>query len=417
MVYGEGFMSSLFAQGDQMPSPSLCIYCASAGPFSDEHVVCAGLGGDDNRFLLKDVVCAHCNTNVFAPLEREVLRSSPLAIARSFMQPTSRKRGKRTKAPKLHAQMRVMIDEDGYPAEVEFGQHGQPITSPQLIMISLTELKSKAVCEEDLATLADDLARLMEQPELVCVRKTNSATRRFEISTYRRDGQHFVESAPPQQLDKPPKGALWLTDNPLGWDQPCPLANLHRANENLVLKLGDIELASALTFFYLVNQQIELKGNESKVVRNPLVSVRMSVRIGVTERVIAKIGLNILAYHLGADFVGQAGLSETKRAILTGTPALRMHPVETPEHKQLLAFAPPDHHCFLLTCVPLHDSRLHVVLTCLLYGAYSMMDLGTVETRPQERFPFAVTVDYLAHRVELLDLGKLFAPERWGQPA
>ncbi len=59
--------------------------------------------------------------------------------------------------------MKVMIDEDGYPAEVELGQHGHPITSPQLIMISLTELESKAVCEEDLATLADDLARMMEQ--------------------------------------------------------------------------------------------------------------------------------------------------------------------------------------------------------------------------------------------------------------
>lgn len=410
-------MTSLSARGAQMSSPFLCIYCASVGPFSDEHVVCAGLGGDDNRFLLKGVVCAHCNTNVFAPLEREVLRSSPLAIARSFMQPTSRKRGKRTSTPKLDAQMKVMIDEDGYPAEVELGQHGQPITSPQLIMISLTELKSKAVCEEDLATLADDLARMMEQPELICVRKTNSATRRFEISTYRRDCQHFAESAPSQHLDKPPKGALWLTDNPLGRDQPCPLANLHRANENLVLKLGNIELASALTFFYLVSQQIELNGNESKVVRNPLVSVRMSVRIGATERVIAKIGLNILAFHLGADFVGQAGFNETKRAILTGTPALRMHSVEAPEHKQLLAFAPPDHHGFLLTCVPLYDGRLHVVLTCLLYGTYSMMDLGTVEARPQERFPFAVTVDYLTHRVELLDLGKLFAPERWGQPA
>lgn len=60
---------------------SICIYCDGAGPFSDEHVVCAGLGGDDKRFLLVNVVCARCNTDVFSPLELEALRSSPLAIA------------------------------------------------------------------------------------------------------------------------------------------------------------------------------------------------------------------------------------------------------------------------------------------------------------------------------------------------
>src|SRR4051794_23745756 len=42
-----------------------CIYCDSKGPFSEEHVVPAGLGGDDRDWLLKDCVCAKCNTTVF----------------------------------------------------------------------------------------------------------------------------------------------------------------------------------------------------------------------------------------------------------------------------------------------------------------------------------------------------------------
>jgi hypothetical protein len=34
-----------------------------SGPFSDEHVFPAGLGGDDHRFLLKNLVCANRNTD------------------------------------------------------------------------------------------------------------------------------------------------------------------------------------------------------------------------------------------------------------------------------------------------------------------------------------------------------------------
>ncbi len=45
-----------------------CIYCPSTGPFTDEHVVPAGLGGDDKDWLLKDAVCGVCNTTIFSPL-------------------------------------------------------------------------------------------------------------------------------------------------------------------------------------------------------------------------------------------------------------------------------------------------------------------------------------------------------------
>lgn len=78
-----------------------CIYCSSLGPFTDEHVVPAGLGGDDRDWLLKGVVCAVCNTKVFSPLETKVMRSSPLAMARLFLQSRSRDRGAKTAAPSI----------------------------------------------------------------------------------------------------------------------------------------------------------------------------------------------------------------------------------------------------------------------------------------------------------------------------
>jgi hypothetical protein len=52
-----------------------CIYCGIGGPFSDEHVVSAGLGGDDDEWLLKGCVCRACNTDVFSKLEMKAQRT------------------------------------------------------------------------------------------------------------------------------------------------------------------------------------------------------------------------------------------------------------------------------------------------------------------------------------------------------
>src|SRR6202521_6455070 len=46
-----------------------CIYCGSPGPFSDEHVVSAGLGGDNSGWLLANCVCRVCNPPIFLKLD------------------------------------------------------------------------------------------------------------------------------------------------------------------------------------------------------------------------------------------------------------------------------------------------------------------------------------------------------------
>jgi hypothetical protein len=78
-----------------------CIYCGSPGPFSDEHVISAGLGGDDNRWLLKDCICCICNTDIFSKLETKFLRESPVGIARLFLQDRTRDQGNRTAPPSI----------------------------------------------------------------------------------------------------------------------------------------------------------------------------------------------------------------------------------------------------------------------------------------------------------------------------
>jgi hypothetical protein len=67
-----------------------CIYYNEQKPFTSEHVVSVGIGGDDPNWLLTDCVCGDCNTKVFAPLEQKVFRTSPIGVARIFMQTATR---------------------------------------------------------------------------------------------------------------------------------------------------------------------------------------------------------------------------------------------------------------------------------------------------------------------------------------
>lgn len=114
---------------------STCIYCSSNGPFSAEHMIPAGLGADDKRFLLRDMVCKTCNTTVFSPLELEWLRSSPTTIGRIFMQAEGRKRGSKKNPPKLGARTKVVVTPEGYTAEAEIGYRGKATILPQLILV------------------------------------------------------------------------------------------------------------------------------------------------------------------------------------------------------------------------------------------------------------------------------------------
>ncbi|QUP54739.1 hypothetical protein GO998_13865 [Ralstonia syzygii] len=76
-------LRKLDALGSAEPEPltkRTCLYCNVASPFTDEHVFPAGLGGDDRRYLLKNLVCEHCNTGIFSKLEGRFMRSSTVAI-------------------------------------------------------------------------------------------------------------------------------------------------------------------------------------------------------------------------------------------------------------------------------------------------------------------------------------------------
>src|SRR4051812_38773253 len=143
-----------------------CIYCLSEGPYTDEHVVPAGLGGDDSGWLLKDCVCAVCNTKVFSPLETKVLRSSPLAWARLFLQPHTRNRGSSTNTPSVQPGLSYYYEPGSrLLLEQELTAGGHPVVLPQIIPqnpnilgVFARDTDSARVLQTDLtAALVDEL--------------------------------------------------------------------------------------------------------------------------------------------------------------------------------------------------------------------------------------------------------------------
>lgn len=386
---------------------SICIYCDGAGPFSDEHVVCAGLGGDDKRFLLVNVVCARCNTDIFSPLELEALRSSPLAIARSFMQPTGRKRGKRTSPPKLDAQSKLMINKDGYPYEIDFGQHSKPIILPQLMVLGEKEVQKTAENIDDLIAFEKSLSHLLEMPTLCCVRKLSTEDGLpFEVYTTIRSGNTFTLSGHPERLAKPPVDAIWL-EEPRGQDEraPRPLANIFRPQRGgTALRLEGMTLETALGFYRLVTQQIALTNMVESEIVNPLVSVSMTVRVGVMERVIAKVGLNLLAYYLGADYLRHSAFATTKQAILKGSPLLNLVNVDNQQVAAILDCAPVNHHCFVLSAITIPMGEYTLIMISKLYGLCTLISLGSGMPPADRELPLIVTADYINHKVRLWSL-------------
>lgn len=381
----------------------LCIYCEKPGPFSDEHVISAGLGADDDRFLLVDMVCKRCNTDVFGNLEREVLRSSPIAIARSFMQPHGRNRGKHTTAPGIQAQKKQMVSVSGYPDEVDFGPHSKPKVLPQLKMIGEKEAQSSAENIDELRAFVISLSTFFQGDQIICVRKHGPEHElRYEAVTMLRLGKTFTQAESSSLQAKPPRVCLWLERYDENDTQGViPAATLFKnVNGGIVLKTSSATVEDALNFFACTVEQFSFDAQVTLDVVNPIISVRMTVAIGAMERVIAKIGINLLAFYLGRNYVTDSKFRGIKESILTGTPRLGSQIVENAAMKAMLDAAPQDHHVFLLSSVSQPGRRLAIVLIAKLYGVAIFMPLALDVPEPHLPLPVYFLVDYLNHEVQ-----------------
>ncbi len=392
-----------------LASSESCIYCGSEGPFSAEHVIPAGLGGDDKRFMLRGIVCKKCNTDVFSQLEREFLRKSPAALARIFLQPEGRRRGKEPNPPKLEAINNELITSGGYPVEIELGARGRPTVLPQLVLVGEREGVSTGSEAEGLRAHVEELRNLLGT-NVTCVRKIEREGKQSLQATrydWSDDGYVVTER---QSVPKPPVGCIWSAALKPNHDGTVPTSRarlFRRGTGQIVLKVTDeFGDSRALTFFRKLVNQATFDTMTEQDVPNPLVGVSMSFDISVTGRVLAKIGMNLLAYLAGPDYVRHPQFQRVKQSIASGEPTL---PIQTIEQKQPIAniFSGLPHtlHGFMIAAVPMPDRTCALMLNARLYGSQvESVLLGEGLPWPSFSNNVFFTVDYAGHRIERYEM-------------
>lgn len=383
-----------------------CIYCPSTGPFTDEHVIPAGLGGDDKNWLLKSIVCGDCNTMVFSPLEVKVMRSSPLAIARLFLQSRSRNRGGKTTAPSIQAPVSYFDDpETGLLLEQELRSGGKPTIFPQVIVappnqvtVAATDMRGANKLVGELGSLADQLT--------ICVKERDGPDVHFHLTplTWLENGYLVGEAA---RQSKAPHDAIWL--EPLERPATNPTSVLtprvfRRTNGPLVCRAGSIDDAARLLTFIRANHSglVVPAETPATITNTPRIHFRQLMDLAAYDRVLTKIGVNLCAHLFDAEAVRTSAFNAAREYARTGVGSVRKWPNEVAQAHSDRFPRLPHHHLIVVTANPPRAGQAgHVVVLMQFYGglvqAFIVAEGDTgIPTCPD---PIFVVVDYKTNKI------------------
>gem|GEM_PF-1248961 len=383
-----------------------CIYCEGSGPFTNEHVISAGLGGDDNRFLLKDMVCEECNTKRFSPLELEFLRNSPIALARLFSQKQARKRGAKDNSPKLSVPVKNIIDKNGRPLEADF-ENGRAEILSQLIRRDEKTIDVTGRNLESFSTMLKACHDVFVE-STVCAFKQRSDGKDDLISiVYGRDENSYVEKS--RTMGQRIRGKyIWISlDDKIDTSPNHRTSLYQRMNGQIVLKTSSPDaIVESLNFFRKSIEQLNLESVQESDIVNPLVALSGTFSIDVIPRVFAKIAFNILAYLVPRKYLSRPQFSTIRQSILTGKPQLPYHATElTAKVGTILKrLTPEGHHSFLISRQPSSKGGFFVYVTAQLYGSFVEFSiLGDSLPHPPILLPVLFLVDYNEHSIRRLE--------------
>ncbi|MFT3986831.1 hypothetical protein [Aestuariivirga sp.] len=401
---------------------SRCIYCDEAKPFTDEHVVSAGLGGDDKGWMLRDCVCGDCNTKVFSKLEAKFLRSSPVAIARLFHQEKTRGRGRKTGAPTLNTQQTLMEDRaKGIFLNQDLRQGFEPVILPQVVLESPGTLSAHM---QDVATGRAFLSSLQASlaGDLLLIRKIKVG---LEVAyehtplTWNATTEEYVAS-PVQISAKAPNtkdGVVWVEEliMPSTARSASRLTpRIYRRNQGqLVCAVVDLNDARGVLTLLRRNggAVVVPEGAVPIEIESEGVHLKLAMSIAVHDRVLTKIGINLAAYLFDPDFVRRPEFAETKSYALTGKGhVLKIHADRHPSNQLGEANQLPGVHVFCIT--PANsgndDSRLLSVMISLYGGPFESFALAELpKGTPELNDPIIILVFYNENRIERFSMNDL----------
>lgn len=386
-----------------MPSaiPRTCIYCNQERPFTDEHVFPAGLGGDDRRFLLKDLVCGHCNTEVFSKMEARFMRASPVAIARIFLQPRGRGKGKNASIPTIDTRTTTIVFADQGPVEAEVLAGGKPVTLMQLLFLGDGRVGFTGGDHENVANFIDTLEQTIGDELFLVQKEIREETNVYRVETLVWE-QNSYRAVACETVAKPPKYCLWrepLDPGPKNEKTIRPSTLYQRTAGQIVLRLPVGEdptplIAEARKAIEKLKES-DFPGYTS--VENPLVHVSMAIQLDDYERVLAKIGLNLVAYLFGESYIRHHAFNGTKRAILSGSSRI-LH--QSCIEGEVFNAVPHDRHVMTIAFMKSRAGRFHVALLIRLYGTTSIVRLSSNALKPPIEVQMFFIVDYNSHQIE-----------------
>jgi len=385
-----------------------CIYCGKAGPFSDEHVFSAGLGGDDQRFMLKDLVCEQCNTKTFSKLEAKMMRESAPALARIYLQPQGRGSGKKASKPKLNAPVNEMQNpETGYWMESDLGPGGEPFVLPQLIMVP----EGISPIGPDLDALQSFIQRLSDilgtQVQIVNKQQADHG-HNFMVTTLNWSDDKY-EISTEENCTKPPKQAIWIERQ-----SKRPPENeariFHREGGNIVLRVHSPERAHLwLTYvkLHLPDIQVSQPHKQGKI-DQPDMHIGMLHNDDAYMRVLAKIGMNLAIHTYGSDYCRHSAFDNIKGIILTGKPSV-VWSIDNASLKSVLSQIGGDHHAMMLAPHKNSDSDYSLLFVIRLYGGpVHVVQLAAGHLpKPPIELPMFFSVNYVSHSIKQIELPEL----------
>ena len=184
-----------------------CIYCGRLGPYTDEHVVSAGLGGDDKEWMLSDCVCSNCNTVTFSKMESYFLKASPIGLSRLFLQPATRD-GKPPSPLQVKSTLHHEESDQKFAGELQAGGQGAVFPSLMIQRVDAAQAGFNLI-GPDLQEVSDFFAGLMQRlGDSVQIIDKLGPRDFIVVDAVWKDGKYVERSK--ISLPVPPKSGIWF---------------------------------------------------------------------------------------------------------------------------------------------------------------------------------------------------------------
>lgn len=392
-----------------MAETKTCVYCGEVRPFTEEHVFPAGLGGDDSRFMLVGLVCGDCNTRVFGPLERELMRNSPTAVARQFLMTNARRDGGAPNPPTLQTDLIEIFDPSTQLAlEAELLAGGKPILRPQIVFDG-DQIPLTGSSEAEIGAFLAAIGGLLGEATRLIVKQGQGDGSTFEITEFTWDGTRYNRTGMATQ-SRPPTG-IWHTELvvPANAKPGARYASrlFQRSQGQLLLRaLPTDDPGALLTKARILNpEMVAASLPPSLSIERPEMHMRLGMNIFHANRAVAKIGVNHACFEYGDGLVRSAGFAGIKAAILTGTPEIHPLPWNDPQVQTIFSADKRQVHLVLLWPDQRTVGTFDLVYGLRLFGTpFQGLILAQGVPLPQNTSPTVYVIHYENHRIERLSL-------------